>query len=180
MTDTDSDVRVEKWATPIGFSSYQASNGQPDGNGKVRSVDRTLGNGRRQPGQELSIGLSTRGYPKTTLRRDDGKPVTIEVHALQMLAFVGECPPGQQVRHYNDVPTDNRWAPGGAANCGHGKPGNLVHGTPKDQWDDKLRNVPTPLASSPSWSRRVADYAGSLLRRARSVTTGLSQGRRSL
>jgi hypothetical protein len=100
------------------------------------------------------------------LTADDGTRQTREVHALVMAAFEGPCPPGRQVRHWNDIPTDNRWAPGGEAACGPGLPGNLVYGTPKQQWDDKLRNVPAPLATHRHWSRRVTDYVGSLLRRA--------------
>jgi NUMOD4 motif len=178
---TDSDTRTELWATIPGCSSYEVSS-----RGNVRSVDRTLANGRRLRGQMLALRFSTRGYPQTNLRTDGGKPVTKEVHGLMMAALTARYepgnaqPPGTQVRHWNDVSDDNRWAPGGEANCGPGKPGNLIWGTPKEQWDDKLRNVPLPLATAPRWSRRVADYAGSLLRRARSVTTGLSQGRRSL
>jgi hypothetical protein len=177
---TDSDVQTELWARIPGFSSYEVSS-----RGRVRSVDRRLANGRRQPGKDLALRFSTRGYPQTNLVDDEGTPRTREVHGLMMPALTAAYepenaqPPGTQVRHWNDVSDDNRWAPGGEDACDRGE-GNLIWGTPKQQWDDKLRNVPLPLASSPRWSRRVADYAGSLLRRARSVTTGLSQGRRSL
>ena len=51
---------------------------------------------------------------------------------------------------------------GGEANCGPGKPGNLVYGTPKENAADKLRNVPLPLATRRSPSRRVADYVRAL------------------
>ena len=162
---TASDERTQVWKAIPEFSSYEASDGQPDGRGEIRSVDRTLAGGRRCKGRVLALRLSTRGYPQVNLTDDDGIRQTREVHALQMAAFEGPCPPGRQVRHWNDIPTDNRWAPGGEANCGPGKPGNLVYGTPKQQWDDKLRNVPAPLATRRHWSRRVTDYVGSLLRR---------------
>jgi hypothetical protein len=157
---TASDERTETWQSIPGFSSYEASD-----RGGIRSVDRVLAGGRRCKGQVLAQRLSTRGYPQVNLNADDGTRQTREVHALMMAAFEGPCPPGRQVRHWNDVPTDNRWAPGGEANCGPGRPGNLVYGTPKQQWDDKLRNVPAPLATRRHWSRRVTDYLASRLGR---------------
>jgi hypothetical protein len=156
---------TEAWKPIPDFSSYEVTDGQPHGYGQVRSVDRTLAGGRRCKGQLIAQRPSTRGYPQVNVTDDDGTRQTREVHALQMAAFEGPCPPGRQVRHWNDIQTDNRWAPGGEAACGPGKPGNLVYGTPKQQWDDKLRNVPAPLATHRHWSRRVTDYVGSLLRR---------------
>jgi hypothetical protein len=135
-------------------------------------------------GRMLSLRLSTRGYPQTNLRTDEGKPVTKEVHGLMMPALTAAYeplnvqPPGTQVRHWNDISDDNRWAPGGEDACRRGA-GNLIWGTPKEQWNDKLRNTPTPLATAPTWSRRVADYVGSLIRRSRRVTSGRATGRRS-
>jgi hypothetical protein len=152
------------WA-PCGppFSSYEATDGQPDGRAQVRSIDRVLAGGRRCKGQRIAQSLSTRGYPRVTIRDDDGVRHTIEVHALVMMAHEpGPCPPAfYQVRHWNDVSTDNRWAPGGEAAILAGGPGNLVYGDAKQQWDDKLRNRPSP----PSWSRRVKNYLASRLKR---------------
>ncbi len=74
-----------------------------------------------------------------SLRGDDGRIRTVSVHVLVMAAFEGPCPPGLQVRHWNDDPLDNRWAPGGEAGCRAGL-GNLVYGTPKQNAADKLRN----------------------------------------
>lgn len=43
-----------------------------------------------------------KGYPRVTLRRE-GKTVYRHVHRLVALAFLGPCPPGQEVRHiYGD------------------------------------------------------------------------------
>jgi hypothetical protein len=156
---TVSDERPEMWKVIPGFSSYEASD-----RGQVRSVDRVLAGGRRCKSQLIAQRLSTRGYPQVNLNDDDGIRRTREVHALIMAAFEGPCPPGRQVRHWNDIPTDNRWAPGGEEGCRRGE-GNLVYGTPKQQWDDKLRNVPAPLAKRRYWSRRVTDYVRSPRRR---------------
>jgi hypothetical protein len=163
---TASDVQAGTWA-PCGppFTSYEASDGQPDGFARVRSVDRTLAGGRRCKGQRIAQSLSTRGYPKVTIRDDDGNRVTIEVHALVMMAHEpGPRPPGAQVRHWNDESTDNRWAPGGEAAILAGGPGNLVYGDAKQQWDDKLRNRPSPPQPR-SLSRRVANGVRAFLRR---------------
>ena len=156
---TASDERTETWKAIPGFSSYEASD-----RGGIRSVDRVLAGGRRCKGQVLAQRLSTRGYPQVNLNADDGTRQTREVHALMMAAFEGPCPPGRQVRHWDDDPQHNVWAPGGEEACRRGE-GNLIYGTPKQQWDDKLRNVPAPLATRRHWSRRVTDYVGSLLRR---------------
>jgi hypothetical protein len=151
--------RTEMWKAIPGFSSYEASD-----RGQVRSVDRVLAGGRQCTGRVLAQRLSTRGYPQVNLNADDGIRRTREVHALMMVAFEGPCPPGWQVRHWDDDPQHNVWAPGGEDACRRGE-GNLIYGTPKQQWDDKLRNVPPPLATRRNWSRRVASYVGSPLRR---------------
>jgi hypothetical protein len=170
---TASDARAGTWA-PCGhpFSSYEVSDGQPDGRARVRSVDRRLAGGRRCKGQEIAQSLSTRGYPRVSIRADAGNRVTIEVHALVMMAHEPEPrPPDAQVRHWNDVSTDNRWAPGGEAAILAGGPGNLVYGDAKQQWDDKLRNrTPAEQAAFtgrhiPSRSRRVAGNWLSRLKR---------------
>ena len=46
---------------------------------------------------------------------------------------------------WSDLSTDNRWAPGGEMNCGPGKPGNLVCGTPKENAEraDAAGHAPT-------------------------------------
>jgi NUMOD4 motif len=139
---TANDPAAGSWKPIPGFSFYEASTGQPDGRGEIRSVDRTLPGGRRCKGQVLAARLSNSGYPQVNLRDDQGARQTRPVHSLMMLAHEGPCPPGKQVRHYNDISDDNRWAPGGEANCGPGKPGNLIYGTPKQNRDDRHRNSP--------------------------------------
>jgi hypothetical protein len=138
---TDSDVQTAEWTAVPGYYC-EVTDGQPDGNGQARSIDRKTANGRQVKGTVLAQRLSNRGYPVVDVYDYQGARFTRTVHSLQMLAFEGPCPPGQQVRHYNDVSTDNRWAPGGEASCGPGKPGNLVHGTEKQNRIDGMRNSP--------------------------------------
>lgn len=131
------------WSPPIpGYSSCIAGD-----RGDIASIDRTLPDGRRRTGQVLKSRASNRPtgpgakYRLMNVTDDDGQRQTCTVHWLQMLAFEGPAAAGEQTRHYNDVPDDNRWAPGGEANCGPGKPGNLVRGTQPQNEADKARNA---------------------------------------
>ena len=134
---TERDQLPEEWARIPGYRGYEASS-----RGQIRSVDRVSAAGKRLTGRVLKPRLSTAGYWQVNLTGDDGQAVTQPVHQLVMLAFEGPPKPGQQVRHFNDDPDDNRWAPGGEDACGPGKPGNLVYGTPEQNKQDKLRNHP--------------------------------------
>lgn len=157
---TASDVQAGTWWwKPVPGYFCEVSNW-----GEARSVDRVLGNGRRVKGTPLSVTISNRGYVLVKVYDHDGVRQTKTMHSLQMLAFEGPCPPGKQVRHWNDIGDDNRWAPGGEAGCRAGL-GNLVYGDEKQQWQDKLRNRPEPLVTHRSWARRAVDYAASRLRR---------------
>src|ERR1700730_5001848 len=103
----------EIWKSVADFEGYEISD-----QGRVKSLDRI----RKGPhggfpsvpakilklipyGEHLAVGLS-RGV--TTIKRVD---------RLVLESFVGPCPsPGMQVRHLNDIPTDNRretleWTP---------------------------------------------------------------------
>jgi len=127
---------TETWKPlgPLGFSSYEVSD-----QGRVRSIDRVV-NGRRLTGRVLSTRVSNRGYVLVNLTDDAGKPATRTVHTVVLGAFAGPCPDGQQARHLNDDPLDNRW------------PGNLAYGTPAENNADKVRNgnrAPTPPPRPP-------------------------------
>jgi hypothetical protein len=140
--------QAEGW--PEGFTGWTAvpgyycevTDGQPDGRGQVRSVDRQASNGKQVIGKVLDQRLNNRGYPIVDVYDHQGVRCTRTVHSLQMAAFEPDQPPGTQVRHYDDVSTNNKWAPGGEANCGPGNPGNLVYGTPRQNIDDGMRNNP--------------------------------------
>ena len=54
-----------------------------------------------------------------------------------MRAFVGPCPDGQQVRHLDGNPVNNRWAPGATAEEVIAAGGNLIYGTPAENCEDR-------------------------------------------
>jgi hypothetical protein len=123
---TVSDTRVETWKAIPGYPFYEASD-----LGSVRSIDRTeAATGRRLPSVVLKTRVSNSGYVLVNLRDADGKTQTRTVHRLVMLAFAGPCPAGQQTRHLNDNPLDNRW------------PENLCYGTREENQADKRVNRP--------------------------------------
>jgi len=54
-----------------------------------------------------------------------------------MEAFAGPCPDGQQVRHLDGNPLNNRWAPGETDEEVIAAGGNLRYGTPKESCKDR-------------------------------------------
>jgi hypothetical protein len=124
---TDSDTQTVTWKPIPGFRWYEASD-----HGEIRSIDRTVGT-RHLKGTVLKPQPNNGGYLLVKLTDDQGGKRTCSVHRLVMLTFVGECPAGMQVRHLDDDPTHNRWAP-------TTPPGNLVYGPRWAQEDDKYRN----------------------------------------
>ena len=86
-----------------------------------------------------------------------------------MLAWEGPCPPGKQVRHYDDDPDHNWWMPGGEAAIVAAGVGGLMYGTPKEQWQDKVRNrIPVTVSEivpEPRRSRWVRFNLASRIRR---------------
>lgn len=82
------------WRVIPGWERYEVSN-----DGRVR---------RRTDGTELSGGLSSSGYWKVKLSRDDGKPEDLYVYVLMAAAFYGPRPEGAQIVHLNGDKTDDR------------------------------------------------------------------------
>ena len=67
----------------------------------------------------------------------DGEQKPRQVHKIVMEAFVGPCPEGQEVRHLDGNPGNNRWAPGDEAET-VAAGGNLIYGTHTENiWDKK-------------------------------------------
>jgi hypothetical protein len=65
------------------------------------------------------------GYQRLGVRLWDGETKwQVRVHQLVMLAFVGPCPAGQEVRHLDGNPFRNWW------------PENLAYGTHKQNGED--------------------------------------------
>lgn len=121
----DIPTRVERWLPVADYAGYEVSN-----LGNVRSLDRTVvtrGGPRRYKGRMLRT-TPTNGYPCVKLGTPESGQATRPVHQLVMAAFAGPCPPGQEVRHLNDVKTDCHW------------PENLAYGTKKENFADRIPN----------------------------------------
>jgi hypothetical protein len=144
-------------AALLGFTSYEASD-----RGQIRSVDRVVG-GRQLRGRVLSTRVSNRGYVLVNLTDDNGRQVTRTLHTLILGTFDGQCPPGQEARHLNDDPLDNRWAPGATREERMAAGGNLMWGTAKQNNRDKVANGnrnPAPVPVPKVCVRCGAPFAG--------------------
>lgn len=117
-------VSAELWAKVPGYEGiYEAS-----ANGRIRSVDRVV---IHPKGPQKMRGRIIRprlhlGYPHVKLWRD-GKCETFAVHRIVAMTFIGPCPDGQEVLHWNDIRDDCRLA-------------NLRYGTRKQNMADAKRN----------------------------------------
>ncbi len=114
----------EEWRSVIGYEGlYEVSN-----YGRVKVSDRTVhhpkGGQRFAKGRILKpcgrhyLGV---GIHKNGISRRES------VHALELAAFVGPCPEGQQCRHLNGDPRDNRLI-------------NLVWGSAQANREDQKRH----------------------------------------
>lgn len=61
-----------------------------------------------------------------------GKSDRFHAHVLALLSFVGPCPPGMECRHLDGIKTNNART-------------NLCWGTPRENWDDKVRHGTAPI-----------------------------------
>lgn len=115
------DTTVEEWRAIEGWAGYEVSN-----QGRIRSWKFC----RRTPGQALPRIMRQDvlpvGYRQITLK-DKGARRREYVHRLVLSAFVGPCPDGQQVAHWNGDKADNRL-------------GNLRYCSPIENYDDKIRH----------------------------------------
>lgn len=76
-----------------------------------------------------------RPYPTNYLRvslRRDGKTIVKTVHSLIALTFIGEPPPGEEVRHANGKAYDNRLENLSYAPHWVNQRDQLIHGTNKE------------------------------------------------
>lgn len=67
------------------------------------------------------------GYPQVNLCRP-GENRHTTVHEIEMEAFAGPCPDGQETRHLNGIKTDLRW------------PENLAYGTKPENQADRIEH----------------------------------------
>ena len=113
----------EVWHPVSRHDGYEVSN-----YGRVRSLDRLVGSRwgkpRRFPGKILVPIQIKSGYLRVKL---GGGHNGIGIHILVAEAFIGPCPEGKQVRHWDGDPTHNRV-------------GNLLYGTVSDNAQDRIRH----------------------------------------
>lgn len=124
---------TEEWRSIPGTEGhYEASS-----EGRIRSLPReeTLPKGtRHRRGRNLKIdAIGSSGYYQVGIRKD-GVVRKLSVHRLVCEAFHGPCPPSHEVRHLNDVKTDNRAE-------------NLSWGTKRQNSSDQLANGTNPRAA---------------------------------
>ena len=118
---------TERWLPVPGLESrYEVSD-----RGRVR----TLSTYRKAlTGSVLSPWKTSRGYLSVSLRDESGQRLSMSLHRVVMLAFVGECPAGMQVAHNNGIRDDNRLS-------------NLRYATPSSNIDDRQRHGRTARGS---------------------------------
>jgi excisionase family DNA binding protein len=102
-------VEQELWESVSYGTNYQVSS-----LGQVRNT---------KTGKLLSGWVNEDDYRRVTLSDGDEKK-SFYVHLLVAEAFIGPCPPGQQVRHWDGDSLNNRRD-------------NLLHGTPKENCEDR-------------------------------------------
>jgi hypothetical protein len=97
-------LTVETWKPVSGFEGlYEVSN-----LGRVRSLTRTIANGRTFEGVILKAICSNHyGHLKVSLSRN-GTSCGRLIHRLVALAFIGPCPPDMECAHNDGDPTNNR------------------------------------------------------------------------
>jgi len=117
----------EEWRAIPGYEGlYEVSDC-----GRVRSLDRTVpktgghGVSVRVKGRELKA-YKTRDYDRMSLSKNN-QLKRIFVHRVVLLAFVGPCPDGMQVRHLDGNPNNNALV-------------NLAYGTPSENVYDTVRH----------------------------------------
>jgi hypothetical protein len=114
---------MEEWRPVVGWIGYEVSD-----LGNVKSLDRLVtyctGAVHLHLGQVLQPALNPSGYLTVGLHNGERKR-TITVHILVLAAFRGPMLPGQETRHLDSDPTNN-------------KLNNLVYGTRSENNIDRV------------------------------------------
>ena len=123
MSSVSSD---EEWRPVLGYEGiYEASS-----RGRIRSIDRIfptkVGTLTKRKGRILAIRHTPGGHAEVKLSKNCN-PKTRLVHQLVCESFYGPRPKGMEVRHLNDIPSDNRVQ-------------NLRWGTRSENGRDRVRN----------------------------------------
>jgi hypothetical protein len=115
----------ERWLPVVGWEGlYEVSDV-----GRVRSLPRNTTRGK-----VLRPGSVPAGYPAVNLHKAGDGGRTRTIHTLMAAAFIGPRPPGQYVRHLDDVKTHNVLS-------------NLAYGPPRANTEDMIRNHGHPQAN---------------------------------
>jgi hypothetical protein len=145
MTDTDD---TEEWREVPGFPAYRVSS-----HGRVWSGQRHghIKAGTAWGGGRILKLLHKAGYPYVVLYPGQRH---FFVHQLVTLAFIGPCPPGQEVRHIHDYTKTNVHA------------SNLGYGTPSENAHDRSRHGTNPnVAKTHCLRGHLFNAENTLLRR---------------
>ena len=134
---------LEMWrAVPLYVGLYEVSH-----LGRVMSLPRNTTSGGilkpLQGGNKVGGGM---GHLAVQLYVD-GTCDRWYVHRLVMAAFTGPCPEGQEVRHLDGNPHNNRWASGDTEEEIRANGGNLIYGTHRENILDIVRSGEHYLAS---------------------------------
>lgn len=112
---------VSNWARV--WSILRTTKGRPNGGALLAPVH------AGRPGyQRLRVTLCSGGRKRQ-----------IGVHQIVMLAFVGTCPEGQEIRHLDGNEFNNRWEPGDEAES-RAAGGNLFYGSHKKNAQDMVEH----------------------------------------
>lgn len=111
---------AEEWEFIPNYPNYEVSN-----LGRVRSWSRCSRNGRVLKPDKLR-----KGYLQVSITNKEGVCKKMRVHRLVLLAFVGECPDGMEVRHLDGTRDNNNLS-------------NLAYGTRKENHADKIEHGTT-------------------------------------
>ena len=143
----------ETWKPIPGWEGYYSVSDC----GRVRSEARVMmrRNGRKIPIREriLKPYLGKRGYFVVYLKHYKNK-FARPVHVLVALAFIGKRPAGQDVRHLNGNPLDNRHT-------------NLLYGTRVENIADSIAHGTKPRGEQCSRAKLTEQQVVSILRDSR-------------
>lgn len=98
---TPNELKREQWRDAPGYEGlYQVSD-----LGRVKRVAAAMGT---WPGRILSSSPNTNGYLRVGLTDRSGRMRSVQIHRIVAAAFLGPCPPGQEVNHKNGDRGDER------------------------------------------------------------------------
>ena len=118
----------EHWLPVVGYEGlYEVSD-----HGRINSLPR-----RTTRGGIMKLPPDKLGRLEVNLTLN-GKQKTRRVHQLVMEAFAGPPEPGQEIRHLDGNPANNRWAPGSTEEEVRAAGGNLFYGTHAENMQDML------------------------------------------